>query len=43
MFDTLNLLVLTLAPVFAYTTGAMMFFVYELLHKKGSPSLFYRK
>ncbi|MFT4938683.1 MAG: hypothetical protein ACI88A_001712 [Paraglaciecola sp.] len=36
MFDTLNLLVLLLAPVFAYTAGAMMFFVYELLHKNNA-------
>jgi hypothetical protein len=33
MFDTFNLLVLLLAPVFTYTAGAMMFFVYELIHK----------
>jgi hypothetical protein len=32
MFDTLNLLILLLAPVLAYTAGAMMFFVYELMH-----------
>jgi hypothetical protein len=36
MFDTLNLLALILAPVIAYTAGAIMFFVYELLHKNNA-------
>jgi hypothetical protein len=36
MFDSLNLLVLLLAPVLAYATGAMMFFVYELIHKNNA-------
>ncbi|MFQ3221427.1 MAG: hypothetical protein ACI96W_003815 [Paraglaciecola sp.] len=33
MFDTVNLLMLLLAPVIAYMTGAMLFFGYGWLHK----------
>jgi hypothetical protein len=40
MFDTLSLLILVLAPVVAYTAGAMMFFVYELLHKDSAQPLY---
>jgi len=36
MFDLFNLLILLLAPVLAYAAGAMMFFVYELIHKNNA-------
>jgi hypothetical protein len=36
MFDTVSLVILLLAPVLAYVAGAMMFFVYELIHKNNA-------
>jgi hypothetical protein len=43
MFDTLNLLTLILAPFFAYVAGAMMFFVYELLHRNSAQPIYREK